>query len=333
MRSDEEIKQDLAAYALGALDASGRSEVEALVARDGDAALELDEMLETTAFVAARVGDAEVPSELRATIIDTARIDTRVSNPASGYSIIVNHLQERIAAEEVDVATPKPGFLDSLRNAFNAGRLAFATSMAAFGVVAIVAVQIGADNVELNHKVGQMERDVQATNAYATSMTDNMSATEDMLEQAHARISRQDEMIVEMSEVNDALRSAIRDQISLTYATLRNEYQSPSWQPESVHGEESYAYLLEHKTQPVGALVVGGLDKAPADEEYRLYLIMDDTPHYVASFDMNVAGYSTVVFQLDVPLSSYNGAHITRESKTEAPDPSLADPAQRYQPH
>ena len=328
----DEIIGDFPAYALGTLDVDAERAVEDLIDRDVDAADELSELLDTVAEISARIGDASPTPDLRERLVSTARSESGVSSDAAAYSSLVTHLEQRITADEIEYETTGRGFWDRFSGLVTAGRLAFATSLASFAVVGIMAVQLGADNVELNRKVSHMEGQVAAAHAHAENMIDDMSSNEQLLAQAHDRISRQGEELVRMSTVNDALRASMNDQLSLTYATLRNEYTSPDWQPDAVLSRDGYAYLLEHKHESLGALVVGGVDQAPHGEEYRLYLIGDDRPHYVASFDMNEAGYGTVLFELPFPLNNYDGAHITREVITDPPDPSLAAPENRYKP-
>lgn len=329
---DEDIARDFAAYALDTLDHDAARAVEDLVERDPKAADELAEMLDTVADMSARVGEATPPDSLRERLVSTVKAESGVSTHATAYSTLVSHLEQRIATDDSEYVTPKLRLWDRMRGAFTAGRLAFATSMASFAVVVIMAAQLGADNVELNQKISEMEREVAAAYNNSKNMIDDMSTAEQLLTQAHDRISRQDEEIVRMSAVNDALRASMNDQISLTYATLRNEYTSPDWQPDAVLSRDGYAYLLEHQRHPLGALVIGGVEPAPHGEEYRLYLIGDERPHYVASFNMNEAGYGTVLFDLPSPLNSYNGAHITRELIEDPPDPSLAAPENRFAP-
>ena len=332
MPRDEEIIADFPAYALGALDEREQQAVEELVARDVDAADELSELLETVADMSARIGQAAPPVSLRDKLLSSASAETTVAKNTSTYSSLVEHLENRIATEEVEYERDLRTIWERLGSVLSAGRLAFATSIASFAIVGIMAIQLGNDNVELNRKISDMEREVAAAYAHTESMVNDMSSNEQLLTHAHERISRQDQEIVKMTEINDALRTSMNDQISLTYATLRNEYQSPAWQPEAALSGDGYAYLLEHQQKPIGALVIGGVEQAPPGEEYRLYLFDEGEPTYVASFDMNEAGYSTVVFGLDLPLSLYNGAHITRERVVDPPDPSLALPENRFKP-
>jgi anti-sigma-K factor RskA len=332
MSRDQEIIEDLPAYALGALDDEDQRAVEELIERDIGAADELGEMLDTVARFSAQIGESAPPAQLRHRVISAAKADSDVVKEQSAFSSLVSHLERRITIEEHEFErAPKNGW-QRLGGLITAGRLAFATSIASFVVVSIMAIQLGADNAELNRELTDMDRDVAAAYAYTQSMIEDISNTERMLMQAHDRISRQDQEIVRMSQINEALRSSMNDQISLTYATLRNEYESPEWQPEATLTSEGYFYLLQHQRKPLGALVIGGVEQAPPGEEYRLYLVGHDQAHYAASFDMNEAGYSTVLFNLNTPLESYNGAHITRERVIDPPDPSLASPENLYKP-
>ena len=330
--SDEAIIADFPAYSLGALDEKEQRAVEELIERDVDAANELADMLDTVADLSIRVGEVIPPVALRARLISAVNVETSAKEHATGYSALVAHLENRIATEEAQYEHDLKTIWQRLTGVFTAGRLAFATSFTALAIVGIMAIQLGTDNVQLNRRLTDSESMVSAAYAHAENMLEDMSTTEQLLSHAHDRISEQEQQIVRMTELNDALRTSMNDQISLTYATLRNEYQSPDWQPDAALSAEGYAYLLEHKRQRLGALVIGGVEKAPHGQEYRLYLIGQDEPQYVTSFDMNEAGYGTVLFELSDPLSNYLGAHITLEQSTEPPDPSLASLENRYKP-
>lgn len=333
MTRDEEITADFPAYALGVLAGEDRRAVEELVERDAEAAEELAEMLETVAEFSARVGTAAPPISVRRQLISAANAEGGEAYEQSAFSSLVSHLENRITVEETEYEHDLKTIWQRLGNVFTAGRLAFATSIASFAIVGIMAIQLGSDNVQLNRKVTDMEREVATTYAHAQNLLNDMSSTEQMLTHAHERISKQDQEIVRMSELNDALRTSMNDQISLTYATLRNEYNTPEWQPDAALAGNGYAYLLEHHRRPLGALVVGGVESAPPGEEYRLYLVREgDDPVYTASFNLNQAGYGTVLFELTLPLSLYDGAHITLERIDDPPDPSLALPENRFKP-
>ena len=330
--SDEYIIADFPAYALGALDDEAQRAVEELTERDADAAIALEEMLETVADFSARVGEVEPPLTTRHKLLASVRQDAGVSDDALAFSTLVSHLEQRIAADEIDEAAVKPRLWDRIGGVLTAGRLAFATSFAALAIVGIMAVQLGTDNVELNRRLTDSESMVSAAYVHAQDMLEDMSTTEQMLSHAHERISQQEQQIVRVTELNDALRTSMNDQISLTYATLRNEYQSADWQPDALLSTDGFVYLLEHKRRQLGALVIGGVEKAPHGQEYRLYLIGQDEPHYMTSFDVNEAGNGTILFNLSSPLNSYLGAHVTLEQSSEPPDPSLASLENRYKP-
>lgn len=333
MTREQDIIADFPAYALGVLDDEGRIAVEELIDRDAEAAEELAEMLDTVAEFSARIGEATPPIALRRRLISAANAEGGEAFEASAFTSLVSHLENRITIEEAEYEHDLKNIWQRVGSVFTAGRLAFATSIASFAIVGIMAIQLGTDNTQLNRKVSDMESEVATAYAYAQELLNDMSSTEQMLTHAHERISRQDQEIVRMTELNDALRTSMNDQINLTYATLRNEYNSPDWQPDTVLSGNGYAYLLEHQRRPVGALVVGGVEKAPPGEEYRLYLVREgDEPFYAASFNLNQAGYGTVLFDLTLPLSLYDGAHITRERIADPPDPSLALPENRFKP-
>ena len=133
--SDEEVIADFPAYALGALDDDAQRAVEELVERDAGAASELDEMLETVADFSAQVAEVEPPVTVRENLLAAVRPEAGVSDDALAFSALVSHLEQRIAADEVDEAAEKPGIWDRIGGVLTAGRLAFATSFAALAIV------------------------------------------------------------------------------------------------------------------------------------------------------------------------------------------------------
>ena len=335
-----DIADDLAAYALGAVTAEGQEAIEELARSDSAIAEQLEDMLETTALMSMHLGECEPPAELKdkllSEIADEAIEENSLKAPL--YASLINHIEKNLTSDPVESHSPADGsgsttIWGRVSGMLSAGRIAFATSLASFAVVAILLAQLGSENMHLNRKVADLERRVESSSSFVNKMMDDMTNTESMLVRAERQIALQDAKIEEMTTVNDALRASMNDQISLTYATLRNEYQTPDWLPDPIiEGGSAYVYLLEHRLSPVGALIVGGMAQAPSGEEYRLYLIDGDQARYAASFDMNEAGYCTVLFQLPAPLSDFDGAHITRELSDAPPDASLADPARRYKP-
>ena len=321
----------LAAYALGALDAEEAEEVELYVEFNQDAARELDSMLQTVAAVGMLIGTKEPPATLKQEILDAVESEAAARRVDASVSLLTHIEREVVSGAELVMADTRPWY-QRLTDGFGVGKLAFATSIAALLVATIVAVQLGADNVALNRRVSETALSVQASTDYANMVLRELDDARVALAAAEVRMQQQATQIESMSASNDALRESFNDQISLTYATLQQQYQTPDWLPDSSAHSGGYMYLLESAFGPEAALVIGGVAPAPPGEEYRLYLTSGDSAVYVVSFNMNRVGYGTVTFPIPAPLSSYDGAHITMEDVTEAPDPTLAEPANRYRP-
>lgn len=329
--SEDSPASNCAAYALGALDDSDAAELERHLHSDEAAARELSAMIDTVAALSMMVGNAEPEESLKLRILAAvdAEAEAREQHAtASLLSHIENQiLDDHIAREEVD----RPWYR-KLTDGLNVGRLAFATSVAAFMVATIVAIQLGADNASLNRRVSEMARSVEESTEYANMVLRELDDARRGLNAAEVRMQQQATQIDDMSASNDALRESFNDQISLTYATLQQQYQTPDWLPDSSAYSSGYMYLLESRFGRDAALVIGGVAPAPPGEEYRLYLVSGDDAQHAASFNMNQAGYGTVTFPLPAPLSTFDGAHITRELITDPPDPTLALPENRYRP-
>lgn len=324
---------DLAAYALGALDADAALRVEERVAEDADAARELEAMLETVAAISAMVGTAapEPPEHLQATILAAAEADTSNRRRAASASLL-QHIEREVVHSETQPPVDDRGWLARLADGFSASRLAFATSLATFGIVVIVTFQLGVDNSHLNQRVAEMDRTVQTTTEYADLILRELEVALTGLNEAEVRMQEQAAQIESMTVSSDALRQSFNDQMSLTYATLQEQYRAPNWLPDSTAYTGGYAHLLESRFSQAAALVIGGVAPAPPGQEFRLYLTSGDTAEFAASFNVNAAGYGIVSFPLRAPLSAYDGAHITIEQAADAPDPTLAEPANRYKP-
>lgn len=328
---DASPASNLAAYALGALDAAEAEEVELYIEFNEDAARELDAMLETVAAVGMLVGTDEPSESLKQQILDAVEVESAAKRVDASVSLLT-HIEREVANDAEPVTVDSRPWYQRLTHGIGFGKLAFATSMAALLVATIVAVQLGADNVALNRRVAETALSVQASTDYANMVLRELDDARAALNAAEVRMQQQATQIESMSESNDALRESFTDQISLTYATLQQQYQTPDWLPDSSAHSGGYMYLLESRFGPEAALVIGGVAPAPPGEEYRLYLTSGDTAEYVVSFNMNRVGYGTVTFPIPAPLSGYDGAHITRESVVDPPDPTLAEPANRYRP-
>ena len=328
---DESPASNSAAYALGALDDSDAAELELHVASDESAARELSAMLDTVAAMSMMVGQAEPEESLKLRILAAVDAEAEAREQHATASLLT-HIESQILEEHSAVDEEYRPWYRKLTDGLNVGRLAFATSIAAFMVATIVAIQLGADNASLNRRVSEMARSVEASTEYANMVLRELEDARRGLTAAEVRMQQQATQIEEMSVSNDALRESFNDQISLTYATLQQQYRTPDWLPDSSAYSSGYMYLLESRFGSDAALVIGGVAPAPPGEEYRLYLVSGDDAQHAASFNMNQAGYGTVTFSLPAPLSTFDGAHITRELITDPPDPTLALPENRYRP-
>ena len=329
---DTSPASDLAAFALGALDATEAAEVGRYVTSNDAAARELESMLETVAKIGMVIGTADPPPALRQKILDAAESDVAARRVHANTSLLTHIEREVLShADEIDAEHTRPWYRRLTTN-FGMGKLAFATSLAALLVATIVAVQLGADNVALNRRMAETAMSVQASTEYTNMVLRELDDARAALNAAEVRIQHQATQIESMSASNDALRESFNDQISLTYATLQQQYQAPGWLSDSSAPIGGSMVFLESRFTPEAVLVIGGAAPAPPGEEYRLYLISGDTAEFVASFNVNRVGYGAVGFVPSAPLSDYDDAHITTESITSAPDPSLAEPANRFRP-
>ena len=328
---DDSPASDCAAYALGALTTAEAEAVEQYIESDDVAARELDAMLDTVTVLSMSIGDAQPDEALRARILEAAEAETIERRKHASFSLL-SHIESEIAGRGRTAEESNETWYKKLFNSVTTSKLAFATSIAAFLVAAIVAIQVGADNVNLNRRIAEMDLSVQASTDYTDMVLRELDDARQSLNAAEVRMQQQATQIETMSASNDALRESFNDQISLTYATLQQQYRTPDWLPDSSAYSSGYMYLLESRFDSEAALVIGGVAPAPPGEEYRLYLVAGDDAQHAASFNMNQAGYGTVIFGLPAPLSTFDGAHITRERILDPPDPTLAQPANRYRP-
>lgn len=327
---DDSPASNCAAYALGALDEPDAAALERHVLTNEPAARELDAMLETVAAMSMLVGQEAPHESLKLRIL--AAVDAEVeAREKHATTSLLSHIEREILTDVPPDEVARPWYR-KLMGGVNGGRLAFATSLAAFMIATIVAIQLGADNASLNRRVSEMSRSVEESADYANMVLRELDEARRGLNAAEVRMQQQATQIEDMSASNDALRESFNDQISLTYATLQQQYRTPDWLPDSSAYSSGYMYLLESRFSRDAALVIGGVAPAPPGEEYRLYLVAGDDAQHAASFNMNQAGYGTVTFPLPAPLSTFDGAHITRELIADPPDPTLALPENRYRP-
>lgn len=120
-----ELEELLAAYALGALDDDERAQVEAKLAKNSQARRQLDEMLETTAFLAYAAEQRSPSAGLRSRILNAAQTTPQMQRASTPVPV-----QQPSIRSSAAVTERHGSFWSELVNTFF-GRMALASSMAA----------------------------------------------------------------------------------------------------------------------------------------------------------------------------------------------------------
>lgn len=305
--------ENLAAYALDALDTEDeRREVEALIESNDAALAELNDFAETASLLAVSVPTVSPPAHLKDAIL-------------------------RLASEE---STPRVAqfSLASVRTTSwwqRAFQLRLVVSAAAAVLVIVTGSALGYQNNQLSNELDTLRSDLitesvavadlqselmvtmSDSDTKVASMKSDMVLMEDDFAATSEMVVHQEEIVSDLTTANNALRQTLRDQSWLTYVVMKEDYQVESWltsYTETVESEPDASGLIA--VQVVGnqaVFQVHGLQQPQPGFAYTLWLMGDGTPSPVAQFEVSEIGSATIAFLLPRPLMFYSSVRVTQE--------------------
>lgn len=281
--------EDLPAYALNALDKPARANVEALLRRSAEARAELEQHLKTVEGLGRLARQVEPPARIRENILDQADRDVHLMN---------------VAREEARSVLPT--FNQRIAAMLHPARVAYVGAAAAFVAVLGFAVVFGVENARLNSEVGELREEYAADSARFEELENAVQSTSD-------RFSDQEAEVARLTAVNSALGEALKNQQWLTYVTNSREFSVPNWLVGGADAPEANGTLAVKYLDDSAVLLVSGLSPAPEGHQYMLWLVRQEVPEPVASFQVNEGGMARVEFDLPSNINAFDGVLVSRE--------------------
>ena len=317
---------DLAAYALGALDPEERRQVEDLLARSEEARRELAGMLDITAALASALPAAEPPPGLRARLL--AEAERQLSAP----------LKLRPGADGAGGGeTGRLAVVGRARAGSGAwklspGRAAFAASLAALAAAIVVAVVFGVRTSRLQSDMDAVNARMEQDRAAMTDVAATTAALKSEAAVAAEQAGAQQEQVSRLAQANATLQATVRDQRWITYVTFNRNWESPSWFRPGAEAPQAQGQIIVSPIGDHAALFVDGMPSLPEGYHYKLWLTGPDWQWQAATFTVDGYGYARVDIGLPGGVAQFTNAVITRESSLgpEAPRVEvLSAPANR----
>lgn len=315
---EDPYRDDLAAYALGALPPPDRSEVEAHVRHCAVCAAELEEMTETAAALALDAPPLEPPPSVRAGLL--ARID--VENPEAAASSATpsepSSVLDKAAGgivSELPFSVPRRFLRWPLRYT--------ATAAAVAGAFAVTATVLVTTN-QIDERMNRIERQVAAE---GTAMTEMVKTVES---QAGASVA-ESSADVQQGSASELLTS--RDELARSYKMLRDQFELDQLQAkESTRtitlrgegpGDDAIGTLITgHEEDATGVLVVYGLPPADPGYQYQFWLEYQGRYMSVGSFQVGADGYAHIRLPLPEGGIDYLRGGVTMEPIGGSPAPT-----------
>ena len=293
-----ESRENLAAYALNALDPEERAQVDRLLTDSAAARFELREFQEGAEALSLLAGELSPPAGLRDRVLRLA------AAPLPGVS-------QRAALSAV--AEPDAGWPARLGAWVSSIRPAYAGSAVAMaGIVALTAF-FGVENSQLSRQVRDLGAEITDSKATIAGLQSTVTASS-------LQVDGQNTQISQLQDVNDSLQEALKDQRWLIYAT-QNGFEVARWLAGGQNAPEADGQLWVSDTDNLAAFMVSGLPPQPAGKEYHLWLEgnLDGEPirSRVAIFNVNEAGQARVEFTLRRSIYDYDRAVVTLENASQ----------------
>ncbi|MFW6195306.1 MAG: anti-sigma factor domain-containing protein [Chloroflexota bacterium] len=324
--ADQITSDDLAAYALNALDEERRALVEARLGESETLRLELEEFEETAASLAFAVPEITPPDSLKEGLL--RRLDEESRSGAATEPVLAAVSAASAGNAEAD-ASSRAGASDSDVGAETRGWIASpAVAWSVSGALTAALVLLVATStvmfIRLNDRVTDLSARLDREAESVQTVSQSVREMEDEVD--HAMSSAQE--VSQVEEATNALEQKLRDQRWLQYALSTGTWTSPSWFSGAALQEASpQGMLVAHNSDGRALLMVDGLPPPPAGKVYQVWLFKGDEPSPGSTFTVDRHGYAVVELQFDGETETYSGAQVTMEPAggSEAPtgDPVL----------
>ncbi|MBI4219349.1 MAG: anti-sigma factor [Chloroflexi bacterium] len=316
--SGQAYRDDLAAFALGALDPERRREIEARLESDPELRAELEEMQEIAASLALLAPSHEPPRSLKSRLLQ--RFDME--------------LQARRT-----VGAPVPVPLESawakLRRRVLTPRLAYVAPAMVMAAVAASAVSVFTFNSLVDRRIEEIQDQMTAG---MTTVESTPQVTAAKLQETEAKLdektaSRVEEVKAELDQKNssrlaeaqaelESLKKTVSIQTKLMQV-LNREDTASTWLAGEAEAANATAVLAANRSGQRAYLWVNNLPTPPPDREYQLWLYYQGRIWSPGTFNVDPSdGSAWLELYLPLAVTYPVNAAVTVEPQGGSPYPT-----------
>lgn len=317
---DRGFQDDLAAYALGALDAERRREIEARLEVDAQLRAELEEYELAASALAFMAPPSEPPRHLK------TRLLKRFDQEVSARNLV-----------SAPVPLPQPSAWTRFRRRFSSARLAYAAPTAVIGAFAAGAVSILIFNSMVDPRIDKIEQLSSEAATIESTMAELEKTATELEKNTASRVEEARQEIVQSIEERTDSRLAIA-QAQLESLSRAVEYQSrmmellnreevtPTWLAGQGQASGASAVLAANRSAGRPAVLwVKGLQPPPDNTVYQLWLFSQGRMWSPGTFTVEANGYAYIEFVVAQPLPSPVYAAVTLEPLGGSDSPTGAN--------
>jgi anti-sigma-K factor RskA len=298
--SGQAFRDDLAAYALGALDAERRRELEARLEGDPELRAELEEMQEAAASLALLAPSEEPPRSLKARLLEQFEL-------------------ELSARRTVGAPVPPPtlSLLARLKRRAMTPRLAYAVPAAIVAAVSASAVSMFIFNTLVEQRIDRIQEQLTPEPAVHEVTAATLQETEakiegrtaTQVEEVKAELDQKTESKLEAAQRElDALRRTVTYQTKLMQL-INREGAAYTWLAGQAETAEATAVLAANRVGEPAVLWVNGLPQPPQGKRYQLWLYYQGRTWSPGTFTVEPNGSAWI--ELYLPLAVTNPMYAT----------------------
>lgn len=313
------FREDLAAYALGALDAGRRREIEARLEVDANLRSELEELELAAGALALMAPAFEPPKRLKARLLKSFDLEVSARNLVSA-----------------PVPAPRATRWQRIRGLLNTPRLMYVAPTAVIGAVAASAISFVIFNTMVDPRIEKIEQMSGEAATVENTMAELEKTAADLEKSTASRVEEARQEIVQSIEERTESRladaqtrldslSRVVEYQSRLMELLNREETTPTWLAGQGQAAGATAVLAANKSGRPAVLWVKGLQAPPEDRVYQLWLFSQGRMWSPGTFTVESTGYAYIEFVVPHPLPLPVFAAVTVEPSGGSLSPSGAN--------
>jgi anti-sigma-K factor RskA len=314
--SGQSFRDDLAAYALGALDAERRREVEARLEGDPELRAELEEMQEAAASLALLAPSEEPPRSLKARLLERFDMELRARRTVGA-----------------PLPPPAPSLWARLKRRAMSPRLAYAVPAAVVAAVAASAASMVVFNAVVGQRIDEIQEQLTSEpveqEVTAATLQETEAKIEErtaiQVEEVKAELDKKTESKLEAAQQElDSLRRTVSYQTKLMQL-INREGAAYTWLAGEAEAAEATAVLAANRTGEPAVLWVNGLPQPPEGKRYQLWLYYQGRIWSPGTFTVETNGSAWIQLYLPLAVSNPMYARVTVEPVGGSSSPTGPD--------